>query len=56
MVSMAVPQWPPLFIREQIAAGFDAIVYLKRAGHRRQLSEISALKFHEGQISLELLC
>lgn len=40
MVLLAVPNWPVEVVRQQIRAGLDLIVYLKREGRERKLKEI----------------
>lgn len=40
MVLLGAARWPIEVVREQIAAGVDLIVYLKRAGAERKLLEI----------------
>lgn len=52
MVSMAVPQWSAEFVREQLASALDVMVYVKRDGAARKVTELAALGFGNGRIEL----
>jgi pilus assembly protein CpaF len=44
MALLGAPEWPIAVVREQIHAAIDVIVYLKRSGPRRVITEIVDVK------------
>jgi len=49
MILLGAPQWPIEVIRQQIAAGIDAIVYLKRQDGKRRVQEVVEFELVKGE-------
>lgn len=55
MVLLGAPQWPIDVIRQQIGAGIDAVVYLKRQNGVRRLEQMVELAYEGGTIKTRRL-
>lgn len=50
MVLLGAPEWPLEAVRQQIAAGLDCVVYLRRTGAERKLIEIGKFLLINGDL------
>ncbi|MCB4756066.1 MAG: Flp pilus assembly complex ATPase component TadA [Elusimicrobia bacterium] len=52
MVLIGAPQWPSSVVRQQIASALDLIVYLKRIGTERRLTEMVKVQYEDGHLTV----